>query len=98
MCKAEEEIKPREETFYLLNGLLVSWCEWRDLQATILKLDQPEDLIAAIKARESMMNGGKRGSAGDDAVLVVRGKGYGYGSSALGSGGAPSSIAGRVSG
>ena len=45
-----------------------------------------------------MMNRDKGVSAGDDAVLVVRGKGYGYGSSASGSGGAPSSIAGRVSG
>ena len=89
--EAEEEIKPREKTFYLLNGLPASWREWRDLQATILKPDQPEDLIAAIKARESTMNRDKGGSTGNDAVLAVRGKGYGYGSSASGSGGASSS-------
>jgi len=89
--EAEEEIKPREKTFYLLNGLPVSWREWRDLQATILKPDQPEDLIVAIKARESTMNRDKGGSTGNDAVLAVRGKGYGYGSSASGSGGASSS-------
>jgi len=36
--EAEEEIKPHEKTFYLLNGLRASWREWRDLQATILSL------------------------------------------------------------
>jgi len=94
--EAEEEIKPREKTFYLLNGLPASWRAWRDHQATILKSDQTLDLITAIKARESTMNRDKGGSMGNDAVLAVRGKGYGYGSSASGSGGA-SSIAGRVS-
>jgi len=59
--EAEEEIKPREKTFYLLNCLPSSWREWHDLQATILKPDQPEDLIAAIKARESTMNRDKGG-------------------------------------
>jgi len=37
------------------------------------------------------MNRDQGGSAGNDTVLAVRGKGYGYGSSALGSGGASSS-------
>ena len=89
--EAEEEIKPRQKTFYLLNGLPASWREWRDLQATILKPDQLEDLIAAIKARESAMNRDKGGSTGNDAVLALRGKGYGYGSSAWGFGGASGS-------
>jgi len=89
--EAEEEIKPREKTFYLLNGRPASWREWRDLQGTILIPDQPEDLIAAIKARESTMNSDKGGSTGKDAVLAVMGKGYGYGSSASESGGASSS-------
>ena len=84
--EAEEEIKPCEKTCYLLNGLQTSWREWRDLQATILKPDLPEDLIAAIKARESTMNCDKGGSTGNDAVLLVRGKGYGYGSSVSGLG------------
>jgi len=90
--EAEEEIKPREKTFYLLNGLPASWREWRDLQARILKKDQQEDLMAAIKARESIMNRNKGGSTDNDAVLAVRGKGYGYASSASGSGGASSSL------
>jgi len=89
--EAEEEIKPREKTFYRLNSLPASWREWRDLQATILKPDQLEDLIVAIKARESTMNRDKEGSTGNDAVLAVREKGYGYCSSASGSGGASSS-------
>jgi len=89
--EAEEEIKPREKTFYLLNSQPASWCEWRGLQATILKPDQAEDLITAIKARESTMNGDKGGSTGNDTVLAVRGKGYGYGSLASGSGGASGS-------
>jgi len=88
---AEEEINPHEKTFYLLNSLPASWYRWRDLQSTILKPDQPEDLIAAIKARESTMNHDKGGSTGNDAGLAVRGKGYGYGSSASGSRGASSS-------
>jgi len=89
--EAEEEIKPYEKTFYLLNGLPASWREWRDLEARILKADQPDDLIAAIKARESTMNRDKGGSTGNDAILAARGKGYGYCSSASGSGRASSS-------
>jgi len=88
--KAEAEIKPREKTFFLLNSLRASWGEWCDLQATILKPDQPEDLIAASKARESTMNHDKGGATGNDAVLEVRGKGYGYSSIASGSEGASS--------
>jgi len=84
--EAEEEIKPCEKTIYLLTGLPASWREWHDLQATILEPDQPEDFIAAIKARESTINRDKGGSTGKDAVLAVRGKGYGYGSLASRSG------------
>ena len=86
--EAEEEIKPREKTFYLVNGLLALWRKWRDLQATILKLDQPEDLITAIKGGESTINRDKGGTTGNHAVLAVRGKGYCYGSRASGSEGA----------
>ena len=73
--EAEEEIKAREKTFYLLNGLPLSWREWRDLQATVIKPDQPEDLIAAIKARESTLNCDKVDDKGSEAVLTVQGKG-----------------------
>jgi len=96
--EAEEEIKPHEKTFFLLNGLPASWRKWRDLQARILKKDQQEDLIAAIKARESTMNRDKGGSTGNDAVLAVRGKGYGYGSSVSRSGGVSSSLTMRGNG
>jgi len=54
--KAEEEIKPCEKKLYQLNELPASWGKWRNLQATIFKPDQPEDLIATIKARESTIN------------------------------------------
>ena len=54
--EAGEEVKSREKTFYLLNGLLPSWREWRHLQATIIQPNKSEDLIAAIKARESSLN------------------------------------------
>jgi len=89
--EAEEEIKPREKTIYLLNSLPASWGKWRDLQPTILKSDQREDLITDINARESTMNPDKGGSTRNDAVLAVTGKGYGYGASASGSGRASSS-------
>jgi len=72
--EAQEKIKPCEKTFCLLNGLLASWREWRDLQVTILKPHQPDHLIAAIQAIESTMNRDKVGSTGNDAVLAVRGK------------------------
>jgi len=54
--EAEEIIKAREKTFYLLNGLPASWHEWRDLQATIIKPDQPDELVAAIMAREASLH------------------------------------------
>jgi len=87
LSEAEEEIKPHEKTFYRLNALPASWHEWRYLQATILKPAQQEDLIGAIRVRESTMNRDKAGSTGNEAILAVRGKGHGYCSSALGSGG-----------
>jgi len=89
--EAGEEINPRDKTIYLLNGLPASWREWRDLQATILNPDQPEDLIAAITVRESTMNLDQGRFTGNDAVLAVRAKRYGYGASASGSGEASSS-------
>jgi len=54
--EANKEIKARKKTFYLLNGLSQSWREWQDLQATIIQADKPDDLIAAIKVRESTLN------------------------------------------
>jgi len=54
--EAEEIIKAHEKTFYLPNGLPASWHEWRDLQARIIKPDQPEELVVAIKAREASLN------------------------------------------
>jgi len=72
--EAEEIIKAREKTFYLLNGLPATWREWRDLQATIIKPDQPDELVAAIKAHEASLNR-DQGIAGD-TVLSVEGKRY----------------------
>ena len=82
--EAGVEIMPPEKTFYLLHGLPSSWREWRDLQATIIKPDQPEDLIAAIKARESAMIRDKVGETGNDTALAVKGKSYGVGKSGRG--------------
>jgi len=73
--EAEQVIKPEEKTFYLLNGLPATWCDWRDLQATIIKPDQPDELVAAIKAREASLNR-DQGITGD-TVLSVEGKRYG---------------------
>ena len=72
--EAEEIIKVREKTFYLLNGLPSTWRERRDLQATIIKPDQPDELIAAIKAGEASLNR-DQGIAGD-TVLSAEGRQY----------------------
>ena len=70
--EVEEIIKGREKTFYLLNGLLATWREWRDLQATIIKPNQPDELVAAIKAREASLNR-NQGISGD-TVLAIGGR------------------------
>jgi len=67
--EAEQVIKPEEKTFYLLNGLPPSWREWRDLQASVIKPDNPEELVAAIKAREASLNQDQ--AASSDTVLAV---------------------------
>ena len=69
--EANEEVKLCEKTFYLLNGLPPSWREWRDLQATIIQRNKPEDLIAAIKARESTLNRDKMADSTGETVLAV---------------------------
>jgi len=68
--EAEEIIKAREKTFYLLNGLPDTWREWHYLQATMIKPDQPDKLVAAIKPNEARLNR-DQGIAGD----TVRSKG-----------------------
>jgi len=72
--EAEQVIKPEEKMFYLLNGLPATWCEWRDLQVTIIKPDQPDELVAAIKAHEASLN--RDQGIADDTVLSVEGKRY----------------------
>jgi len=69
--EVEEIIKGQENTFYLLNRLPATWREWRDLQATIIKPDQPDELVAAIKAREASLNR-DHGIPGD-TVLAIEG-------------------------
>jgi len=70
-----------------LHSLLPSWYERGDLQATVIKPDQPEELITAIKAREATINRDKAGGSGNDTVLAVKGKGNGYRPTTVGSGG-----------
>jgi len=78
--EVEEIIKARKKTFYLLNGLPASWREGRDLQATIIKPNQPDELVAAIKAREASLNR-DQGIIGE-TVLTIEGRRYaGQGSS-----------------
>ena len=78
-------VELEEKTFYLLHGLPPTWREWRDLQATVIKPEQPEVLIAAIKARESTIKRDKAGGSGNDTVLAVKGRSDGYRSTAPGS-------------
>ena len=76
--EADEEIKAHEKTFNLLNGVPQSWREWRDLQETIIQHDKPDDIIAAIKARESTLNGDRIGDGNGETVLAVEGRNNGY--------------------
>jgi len=55
-------------------GCRATWCEWRDLQATIIKPDQRDELVAAIKACEASLNRDQEITG--DTVLSVEGKRY----------------------
>ena len=71
LWEAEEIIKALEKTCYLLNGLLATWREWRDLQAIIIK---PDELVVAIKVHEASLNHDQ--GIACDTVLSVEGKRY----------------------
>jgi len=76
--EADEEIKAREKTFYLLNRLPQSWPEWRDLQATIIQPDKPDNLIAAINARKSTLNLDRLADDNGETVHAVQGRNNSY--------------------
>jgi len=72
------EILACEKPFYLLKGLPQSWREWRDLQARIIQPDKPDDLIAAIKARESTLKRNRLADGDGKTVLPVQGRNNGF--------------------
>ena len=65
-------VAPQEKTFYLLNGLPPSWRKWRDQMATIIKPDQPDELVVAIKAREASLNRDKEESSNTGLAVHSR--------------------------
>ena len=70
--EAEGVVEPQEKTFYLLNGLPPSWREWRDLLATVIKPDQPNELVVAIKVREASLNRDKEESSNTGLAVHSR--------------------------
>jgi len=72
--EAEEIIKAQEKTVYVLNGLPATWRVWRDLQATIIKPDQPDELVGVVKPHEASLYR-DHGITGD-TVISVEGRRY----------------------
>jgi len=70
--EAGEIIKAREKTFYLLNRQPTTGREWCDLQVTIVKPDQLDEPVGAIKAHETSLN--RDQGIGSDNLLSIEGK------------------------
>ena len=70
--EAGEIFKAREKTFYLLNRRPTTWRKWCDLQVTIVKPDQLDEPLGAIKADETSLN--RDQGIGSYNLLSIEGK------------------------